>query len=141
MCVTDRHDMTLAVKVASYLNATNKLGNIGLFCVTNSSYSFTAIFLRFCRYICPCIEVMEDGFHPSAPTFERLPPFELSAFFFVKLTVSVKALGRVLTFSSIYTHFNTLKKKSFRKTLWKKVKFLNMSNLPFSTMFSMQSVS
>ena len=27
---------------------------------------------------------------------------------------------KLLTLSSIYSHFNTLKKKSFRKTLWKK---------------------
>ena len=36
-----------------------------------------------------------------------------------------------LTLSSIYTRFNTLKKKSFRKTLWKKVKLLKMSNFTF----------
>ena len=34
--------------------------------------------------------------------------------------------------SSIYTHFNTLKKKDgFMKTLWEKVKLLNMSNFTF----------
>ena len=36
-----------------------------------------------------------------------------------------------LTLSSIYSHFNKLKKKSFRKTLWKKVKLLKMSNFNF----------
>ena len=36
-----------------------------------------------------------------------------------------------LNLSSIYTHFNTLKKKNFRKTLWKKVKLLKMSNFTF----------
>ena len=37
-----------------------------------------------------------------------------------------------LTFSSIYTHFNTLKKKkNFTKTLWKKVKLLILSNFTF----------
>ena len=39
-----------------------------------------------------------------------------------------------LTLSSIYlyTHFNTLEEKSFRKTLRKKVKLLKMSNFTFS---------
>ena len=36
-----------------------------------------------------------------------------------------------LTFTSIYTHFDTLKKKSFRKTLWKTVKLLKISNFTF----------
>ena len=36
-----------------------------------------------------------------------------------------------LTLSTIYTHFNTLKKKIFWKTLWKKVKLLKMSNFTF----------
>ena len=36
-----------------------------------------------------------------------------------------------LTLSSIYTHFNTLKGKSYKKTLWKKVKLLKMSNFTF----------
>ena len=37
-----------------------------------------------------------------------------------------------LTLSSIYTHFNTLKKNQiFRKTLWKKVKLPKMSNFTF----------
>ena len=38
------------------------------------------------------------------------------------------------TLSFIHINFNTLKKKSFRKTLWKKLKFLKMSvvkSLPF----------
>ena len=38
----------------------------------------------------------------------------------------------LLTLSSIYTRFNTLKKISFRKTLWKKVKLLILSNSTFS---------
>ena len=38
-----------------------------------------------------------------------------------------------LTLSSIYSYLNTLKKKNFRKTLWKKVKMFKM--------FFMQSVS
>ena len=33
-----------------------------------------------------------------------------------------------LTLPFIKTHFNPLKKKNFRKTLWKKVKLLKMSN-------------
>ena len=37
----------------------------------------------------------------------------------------------VLTLSSIYTHLNKLKEKSYRKTLWKKVKLLKMSNFTF----------
>ena len=37
---------------------------------------------------------------------------------------SGKSRNCLLTLSSIYTHFNTFKKKSFRKTLWKKVKLL-----------------
>ena len=37
-----------------------------------------------------------------------------------------------LTNFSIYTHFDTLKKKALRKTLWKKVKLLEMSNFTFS---------
>ena len=36
-----------------------------------------------------------------------------------------------LPFSSLYTHFNTLKKKKPRKTLWKNVKLLKMSNFTF----------
>ena len=40
----------------------------------------------------------------------------------------VESRGKELTLTSIYTHFNTLKKKSFGKTLWKKVKLLKMSN-------------
>ena len=35
------------------------------------------------------------------------------------------------TIPSVYTHFNTLKKKSLRKTLCKKVKLLKMSNFTF----------
>ena len=41
------------------------------------------------------------------------------------------ASRRAVTLSSVYTHFNTLKKKEFRKTLWKKVKLLKMSNFTF----------
>ena len=37
----------------------------------------------------------------------------------------------VSTLSSIYTHFNKLKEKSYRKTLWEKVKLLKMSNFTF----------
>ena len=36
-----------------------------------------------------------------------------------------------LALSCIYTYFNTLKKKSLRKTLWKNVKLLKMSNFTF----------
>ena len=36
-----------------------------------------------------------------------------------------------LTLTSMYTHFN-IKEKSFRKTLWKKVKLLKMSSFAFS---------
>ena len=36
-----------------------------------------------------------------------------------------------LTLFSLYTHFNTMKKKSFGKTLWTKVKLLKMSNFNF----------
>ena len=36
-----------------------------------------------------------------------------------------------LILSSIHIYFNTLRKKSFRKTLWKKVKLLKMSNFTF----------
>ena len=39
--------------------------------------------------------------------------------------------GCGLTLSSIYTDFNSLKKKKFRKTLWKKVKLLILSNFTF----------
>ena len=46
-----------------------------------------------------------------------------------------------LTLCSIYTHFNTCKKKSCRKTLWEKMKLLRWALSPFSTIFSMQSVS
>ena len=41
----------------------------------------------------------------------------------------------LLTLSSLYTQFNTLKKKSVRKTLWKKVKLLKMSNFTFFHIF------
>ena len=34
----------------------------------------------------------------------------------------ILSLGKESTLFPIYTHFNTLKKKSFSKTLWKKVK-------------------
>ena len=37
----------------------------------------------------------------------------------------------VLTLSSIYAHFNALKKKASGKHLWKKVKLLKMSNCAF----------
>ena len=36
-----------------------------------------------------------------------------------------------ITLSSMYTHFITPKKKSARKTLWKKVKLLILSNFTF----------
>ena len=36
-----------------------------------------------------------------------------------------------LTLSSMHTHCNTLKKKVIKKTLWKKVKLLKMSNFTF----------
>ena len=36
-----------------------------------------------------------------------------------------------LTLSSLYTNFNSLNKKSFRKTLWEKVKLLKLSNFTF----------
>ena len=39
--------------------------------------------------------------------------------------------GKRLTLSSIYTHFNTMKKENFKKTLWKKVKLLILSNFTF----------
>ena len=43
-----------------------------------------------------------------------------------------KGMHCSLTISSIYTQFNTLKKeKGCRKTLWKKVKLLKMSNFTF----------
>ena len=61
---------------------------------------------------------------------------------FIKLEIVVCKpfqIGRVyffsfwkgLTLSSIYTDFNTLKKKALRKTLWRKVKSLKMSNFIF----------
>ena len=37
-----------------------------------------------------------------------------------------------LTLSFIYTHLTHRRKKNFRKTLWKKVKLLKMSNVTFS---------
>ena len=37
-----------------------------------------------------------------------------------------------LTLSSMYTHFNTMKKKSFRKTFRETMKLLKMSNFTFS---------
>ena len=43
-------------------------------------------------------------------------------------------MNQKLTLSSIYTHFNTLKKKkkkNLRKILWKKVKLLKRSNFTF----------
>ena len=45
-----------------------------------------------------------------------------------------------LTLSSIYS-FQHIEEKSYRKTLWKKVKLLKMAISPLSTMFFMQSVS
>ena len=42
--------------------------------------------------------------------------------------INTANLKEILALPSIYTHFNTLKKKSLRKTLWKKVKLLIMSN-------------
>ena len=48
----------------------------------------------------------------------------------------------LLTHSSIYTYFNTLKKKAIGKHLWEKVKLLKMSNFTFSkNVFFLQSVS
>ena len=42
------------------------------------------------------------------------------------------SLQILLTLSSIYTHFNTLKKKSLRKHCGKKVTLVKMSNFVFS---------
>ena len=39
--------------------------------------------------------------------------------------------SRSLTLSSIYTHFNTMKEKTFVKKLWKMLKLIKMSNLTF----------
>ena len=46
----------------------------------------------------------------------------------------------LLILSSICTLFNTLTEKGFRKTLWKKVKLLKMSNFTFFNNIFMQSV-
>ena len=43
----------------------------------------------------------------------------------------MKCIYISLTLFSIYTHFNTLMKKCFRKILWKKVKLLILSSFTF----------
>ena len=43
----------------------------------------------------------------------------------------VHLMLHLIILSSIYTHFNTLKKKNLRKTLWKKVKLLIISKFNF----------
>ena len=43
-------------------------------------------------------------------------------------TSQILLFDNAFTLSSIYAHFNTLKKKRFREPLWKKVKLLNLSN-------------
>ena len=68
----------------------------------------------------------------------------VTSIFSLSLTVFIKASQKLglfvkglkiypysLTLSSIYSHFNTLKKKNFRKTLWENVKLLKMSNFTF----------
>ena len=42
--------------------------------------------------------------------------------------INSSAFWHILTLSTIYTHFSTLKKKALGKTLWKKVKLLILSN-------------
>ena len=53
----------------------------------------------------------------------------LSSFYVSQLSDPMLFIS--LSLSSIYTHFNTSKKKSLGKTLWKKVKLLKMSNFTF----------
>ena len=59
-----------------------------------------------------------------APTFNALVSFSHNVF---KNLLHESSL----TLVSIYTYFNTIEKKSFKKTLWKKVKLLKMSNFTF----------
>ena len=49
--------------------------------------------------------------------------------------------GKKLGLSSIYTHFNTLKKKASGKHCWNRWNCSKWAISPFSTTFSMQSVS
>ena len=63
-----------------------------------------------------------------------LATFNLSSANAFNLVISkILSSFKESTLSSIYTHFKTLKKeKSFRKTLWKKVKLLILNNFTFS---------
>ena len=70
----------------------------------------------------------ENSGNQSGHACSSQPPYVLK--YHILMTALLEE-GIVLTLSSIYTHFNTLKKKNFRKTLWKKVKLLKLSNFIF----------
>ena len=154
MCITDHHDMALAVKVALNPNTTNQpnflllvilwyvqrpsqkviKGNNGYFLALLCLTLYHTIPTYGKRIIC-CL----PAFYPFPTMFSTLPKTNLkfSATFNLwstafSLNESENLLfGKKLTLSSIYTHFNTLNKASLTKTLWKKVKLLKISNFTF----------
>ena len=83
----------------------------------SSVYSIAAIVLKFCRYVHHVLKLCKKVFNHLVSMVRGLSLFEIR-----------KSL---LTLSAIGIDFNTMKKKSFWKTLWKKVKLLKMSNFTF----------
>ena len=94
--------------------------------MNNFSFSHN-VFRRLASQICKNQGLFSKGLRPKA--FLRMVcEYGHSC---LKKSAVVFHIILHLTLSSIYTHFNTLKKKDFRKTLWKKVKLLKMSNFTF----------
>ena len=108
-CVTDCHDITLAVKVALNPNTTNQL-----LCPCKTNVSGVYSHQPVCPWIHLCVCVQNTSFCQSA--------------------------GWVLTLSSIYTHFNTLKKKAWGKHCGNRWNCSKWAISPISTRFFMQSV-